>query len=292
VVVGEQLRVETFPQPPDQGRRALNVGEQERESLHGQSLGGQPKSATGHQVRAHRHSRLRLRQLSRAHRADPPPCAVPCPWPLSSNRGDCTHELANPRATKHRAARSGQAPGPEHNWNTAQTARGPGTRNHPARRPMRSDPGHLGTVAHIADTVRRRHQIGREESHCQPFRLTVRDRPWTRAESAQSRLMGGLAARHVGVAIRPERSLWPMVGWNVARGPHRRSAAVADMRRAHQHDAADRRAGPVLTVPWVAVRIAQVFGVRLGSVFRSAPAHSGELRVLGGKAVTGDRRSR
>jgi len=76
-----------------------------------------------------------------------------------------------------------------------------------------------------------------------------------------------------------------MVGWNVARGPHRRSAAVADMRRAHQHDAADRRAGPVLTVPWVAVRIAQVFGLRLGSVFRSAPAHSGELRVFGGEAV-------
>ena len=69
---------------------------------------------------------------------------------------------------------------------------------------MRSDPGHLGAVAHIADTVRRRHQIGREESHCQPFRLTVRDRPWTRAESAQSRLSGhevkfrDAAAVHIG----------------------------------------------------------------------------------------------
>ena len=30
----QQLRVETFPQPPHEGRRALNVGKQKRESLH------------------------------------------------------------------------------------------------------------------------------------------------------------------------------------------------------------------------------------------------------------------
>jgi hypothetical protein len=49
VVAGQQLRVQTFPQPPEQGRRALNVGKQERECLHRQSLGSQPRPATGRQ---------------------------------------------------------------------------------------------------------------------------------------------------------------------------------------------------------------------------------------------------
>jgi hypothetical protein len=52
VLAGKQLRVETFPQPLEQGRRALNVGKQERESLHRQSLGSQPRPATGHQADA------------------------------------------------------------------------------------------------------------------------------------------------------------------------------------------------------------------------------------------------
>ena len=50
VVVGKHLGVETFPQPPEQGRRALDIGKQERESLHRQSLGSQPRPATGHQA--------------------------------------------------------------------------------------------------------------------------------------------------------------------------------------------------------------------------------------------------
>jgi hypothetical protein len=50
VMVGQQLCVETFAQPPDQGRRALNIGKQKRESLHEQSLGGQQRTATGHRA--------------------------------------------------------------------------------------------------------------------------------------------------------------------------------------------------------------------------------------------------
>jgi len=40
VVVGQHLAVETFTQAPQQDRGALDVGEQERERLHGPSLGG------------------------------------------------------------------------------------------------------------------------------------------------------------------------------------------------------------------------------------------------------------
>jgi hypothetical protein len=34
VMPGQHLRVDVFSQPPEQRRRALNVGEQEREDLH------------------------------------------------------------------------------------------------------------------------------------------------------------------------------------------------------------------------------------------------------------------
>jgi len=50
VMIGKQLRVETFSQPPYQGRRSLNVGKQKRKSLHRHSLEGQPGCTTGHRA--------------------------------------------------------------------------------------------------------------------------------------------------------------------------------------------------------------------------------------------------
>jgi NADPH:quinone reductase-like Zn-dependent oxidoreductase len=55
------------------------------------------------------------------------------------------------------------------------------------------------------------------------------------------------------------------------------------MRRAHQHDGAGRhrrRAGPVLTVSWVAVRIAQVFGVRPGSVSQFPDSRGEDMKAV------------
>ena len=46
VMPGKHLRVRVFPQPPKQRRRALDVGEQEREGLHAHSLEGQPGGGT------------------------------------------------------------------------------------------------------------------------------------------------------------------------------------------------------------------------------------------------------
>jgi hypothetical protein len=43
VMVGKHLRVAAIPQPPQQRRRALNVGEKKRESLHGHSVEGPAK---------------------------------------------------------------------------------------------------------------------------------------------------------------------------------------------------------------------------------------------------------
>ena len=40
MMTGKHLAVQTFTQPTEQGRRALDVGKQEREGLHGHSLGG------------------------------------------------------------------------------------------------------------------------------------------------------------------------------------------------------------------------------------------------------------
>ena len=45
VVVGKDLRVDTLPHPPEQSRRAFDVGEQERERLHRHSVEGQPQTA-------------------------------------------------------------------------------------------------------------------------------------------------------------------------------------------------------------------------------------------------------
>ena len=47
MVISKQLCVETFAQPPDQGRRALNIGKQKRESPHGHSLGASGRSQPG-----------------------------------------------------------------------------------------------------------------------------------------------------------------------------------------------------------------------------------------------------
>ena len=46
-IVGQHLRVETLPQPSQQGGRALHVGEEKRESLHGHSLRGFASMARG-----------------------------------------------------------------------------------------------------------------------------------------------------------------------------------------------------------------------------------------------------
>jgi len=43
VMVGKHLRVDAFPQSPKQRRRALNVGKEKGESLHGHSVEGPAK---------------------------------------------------------------------------------------------------------------------------------------------------------------------------------------------------------------------------------------------------------
>jgi hypothetical protein len=43
MMTGQHLRVDIVPQPPEQRRRALNVGEQERESLHPSSVEGRAR---------------------------------------------------------------------------------------------------------------------------------------------------------------------------------------------------------------------------------------------------------
>jgi hypothetical protein len=49
---GQHLRVDVFPQPPEQRRRALNVGEQEREGLHTHSVEGRARVPEFAAVRA------------------------------------------------------------------------------------------------------------------------------------------------------------------------------------------------------------------------------------------------
>jgi hypothetical protein len=48
VMTGQYPRVIVFSQPPEQRSRALNVGEQEREGLHGHSLEGRPGGGSWH----------------------------------------------------------------------------------------------------------------------------------------------------------------------------------------------------------------------------------------------------
>ena len=47
-MIGEDLRVGGRTQPPEQGRRALDVGEQKRERLHGHSVEGQLSAGAAH----------------------------------------------------------------------------------------------------------------------------------------------------------------------------------------------------------------------------------------------------
>jgi hypothetical protein len=50
---GQHLRVIVVPQPPEQRRRALDVGEQEREGLHPSSVEGRPGGGGCQQPRHH-----------------------------------------------------------------------------------------------------------------------------------------------------------------------------------------------------------------------------------------------
>ena len=63
---GQHLRVTVVPQPPKQRRRALNVGEQEREGLHPYSVEGRARPRACQQAR---------------HHADPPIRMAPGRWP-------------------------------------------------------------------------------------------------------------------------------------------------------------------------------------------------------------------
>ena len=82
VVAGKHLRIGTFPQAPEQCRRALDVGKQKRESLHGKTVEGTSRAAAA-DARAH---------PERAHHIVPK-------WPKPADRPDSAGRLDRALAT-------------------------------------------------------------------------------------------------------------------------------------------------------------------------------------------------